>query len=171
MVRRWKLIGQLHLHGANRSKFLIGYFAMKEDFNNHSGWHGFHLLHMGLMVLGMGFVMAATAAGANATIGDGIYQTGAMFVMAAVSTITTGIPIGIDMIGNLFEGEIMPTTTEIGSMHAGDHSGMTHDFSGAAESYHEVHDGGHYHLEHLEDDSLSEPIISEKALELLKGLD
>ncbi len=90
---------------------------------NHFNLHSIFMWTMNLSMLGMGLDMAGNIAGPHATIGDALTQSILMMGAYAVSFFTTGLPIGVDMLSNMFNGQILPTSFDMGAMAGGIHHG------------------------------------------------
>lgn len=91
--------------------------AAKKSLSGEFNFHSALMWAMNISMIGMVAAMVGNIAGGQATIGDALVQGFIMIGFYAVTAFTTGIPVGMDMIGNLFDGEILPTTYDMGSMH------------------------------------------------------
>ena len=88
--------------------------AAQKSLSGEFNFHSLFMWAMNISMIGMVMVMVGNIAGGQATFGDALVQGFLMMGVYAVSAFTTGIPVGMDMVGNLFDGDILPNSYEMG---------------------------------------------------------
>ncbi len=88
--------------------------SLSNGFNMHSTF----MTVMNVSMFGMTGAMVSDIAGEDASPGDWVVQSALMIGAYALTALTTGLPVGMDTLSNLFNGQWAPTSYDMGAMHS-----------------------------------------------------